>query len=161
MEKVKIRIAEIKDIPAIFDMFMKLTDYLKEQGQWLYAQDQNQFVGGLLHYIDMKLHMEGNVILVSEDETGYVNGFLAGEIRHYAPFFEHRIVGELQWLWPLSVSAQHLVEAFARWSREKGATAESNYCTPGNIPAQKAIERDGRKLGFLLYYKPYPKGGKP
>lgn len=142
-------------------MFLKLLVYLEGKGQKYYAQDMNRLHNGVTGFVVGKMFQEHSIVLVGEDNCGGVCGFLIGGIIQYPPFFEHELLGEVQWMYPLSLEenpifSRQISRAFEVWARTKGCTAGSNYCLPGNVEAQKLMAHDGREHVFNYYIKPYP-----
>ena len=155
-----IRKAEPRDLPRVIELFHLLLQHLKKCGQWAYHRDQQQFENGVAGYVASKLFgSEEHIVLVSENDNGQVEGFLIGWIIGFAPFFQFQTVAELQWLYPLSWKcAPSLRNAFEDWAKAKGATARSNYITPGNEVSEIAMKRDGSKLAFHYYFNPFETG---
>lgn len=150
-----IRKAEPRDLPAVYEMFLKLTEYLEEKGQTLYAKDIKQRHNAIMGFIVGKFYHEQSLILVSEDSHGGVNGFLIGEVRQMEPFFEHQWIAEIQWTYPLSLNTRQFARQFEEWGRGLGATAGSNYHTPGNEFAGKMMEHEGRRVAWHYYTVPF------
>ena len=152
-----IRQAEPRDLVYIIAMFHDLLQYLRDCGQWLYTDDWERYENGVTAYIVNKMGHDKSLILVSEDGDGTIIGFMMGEILNYAPFFEHQVVGEIQWTWPLRMGTREFARAFEAWAARQGATAGSNYATPGNKSSIKAMEHYGLRLAFHHFFKPYHK----
>ena len=157
---MKVREAAPRDIPALADMFAKLCSYLETKGQWLLNSDQKERMDGIVAFIITKMTSENNMVMVTDDENGVANGFVIGWILQYPSFYKYQVVGELQFLYPLSFgTGQYLRKAFDEWAKSKGATCGSNYATPGHTSSVKIFERAGRRLAYLHFFKPYGEGG--
>ena len=150
-----IRQAELKDHKALVGLLTGLTTKLIEYGQWMYAKDPDEFEGGINTYVSFKLYDQNALVLISEDKNGKPDGFLIGDIEYHPPFFEHRVVAVIRFASPLGWNLSRMSKAFAEWAKARGATAGSNYALPGYDKSHKIFERDGRRLGFYLYYKPF------
>ena len=163
---MKVRQAEPRDVSSIERLFHELLECLQGLGQKWYKQDKAELRNGVAGFIIGKMFQEDGLVLVSEDKNGEVEGFLIGGIVHYSKIFEHEILGEIQWLYPISLKelptfSRKMANIFEVWARTKGATAGSNYCLPGNEQAQRLMEHDGREKVFYYYIKPYlPVGGQ-
>lgn len=140
-----IRRAEPRDIPKIYEMFLALVDYLEEQGQNLYVKDLNIRHNNIMGFIIGKFYHDDSLILVNENQEREPNGFMIGQIRPMEPFFKFGLVGEIQWTYPLSLNTRQFAKEFEKWALEKGATATSNYSTPGNTRVEQAFIHEGRQ----------------
>ena len=153
---MKVRQAELRDLPEVKEMFVKLIDYVKDCGQWALSDNPADIGNGIMGFLLSKMSHEENVLLVAVGDDDVPTGFLAGWIMNYPMFYQHQKVAELQFLYPLSFSeGAPLRTAFDEWGKGLGATATSNYCTPGNEASRKVMERDGRRLSYTHYFKPY------
>jgi hypothetical protein len=151
-----VRRAELRDIVALTGMFLKLLDQLKGHGQWLLSDDPVETENGVVGFLISKMHMEENVVFVSVDDNDWPIGFLVGWVLNYPLFYQHKRVAELQFLYPLSFTeTPYLLKTFEKWARELGATAEQNYATPENKASIRCMVRDGRKLSYHHFCKPY------
>lgn len=149
-----IRQAEPRDLPELKELFGKLCDYLRGCGQWLLTDDPKDFDNGAYLFLLAKMAHEESVVFVSVDVQDVPTGFVIGWLIHYPGFYKYPVVGELQYLYPLSFQVGGpLARAFEKWSKERGATSLSNYQTPGNEKAGKIMERNGRKLAYHHYFK--------
>lgn len=155
---MKVRVAEPKDYETIKSMFITLCDYLENKGQWLINQNKAERENGIAAFTMLKLFgHEESVVLVSVNGVGVVNGFLVGWMRYYPAIFTHQRVGEIQFMYPLSFDkSPYLIRAFSKWAKERGATATSNYATPGHGTSVKIFKRDGRQLSHYVFFKPFP-----
>lgn len=153
---MKVRLAELRDLPELKAMFLKLLDYLKGCGQWALSDNQADVENGVVGFLLSKMGMEENIVLVAVDEGDTPIGFLSGWILNYPPFYRHRRVGEIQFCYPMSFSeTPYMLKEFEKWARELGATAETNYSSPGNEKSIKCMERSGRRLVYHHHFKPY------
>lgn len=153
---VKVRLAELRDLPELREMFLKLIAYVKDCGQWALSDNPADVENGAMAFLLSKMTHEDNVVLVTSDEEDRANGFLAGWIMNYPSFYQHQKVAEIQFLYPLSFDrAAYLRDAFDIWGKARGATAVSNYATPGNGASIRVMKRDGRKLVYQHFMRPY------
>jgi len=153
---MKVRQGELRDIPVLTGLFITLLDQLKDYGQWLLSDNPVEIENGVVAFLLFKMHTEENVVFVSVNEDDRPIGFLVGWILNYHSFYQHQRVNELQFLYPLSFeSAPYLLDEFKKWGMALGATAESNYATPENEPSIRCMVRDGRRLSYLHFCKPY------
>ena len=153
---MKVRQAELRDLPELKAMFIKLIDFVKGCGQWALSENTADVENGVVGFILSKMGTEGSIALVSVGEDDRPNGFLLGWILDYPMFYQHRRIAELQFLYPLSFDrSPHLLKKFEDWGRAMGATATSNYATPGNEASIKVMKRDGRQLAYHHFFKPY------
>jgi hypothetical protein len=53
------------------------------------------------------------------------------------------------------MATRDLARAFEAWAAEQGATAGSNYATPGNSTSIKIMEHHGMELKYYQFFKPY------
>jgi hypothetical protein len=152
---MKVRRAELRDIPILTGLFIKLLDQLKDYGQWLLSDNPVDTENGVVSFLLFKMHTEENIVLVSVDDDDRPIGFLAGWVVNYPLFYKHQRVSELQFLYPLSFKSSYLLKEFENWARELGATAETNYATPNHEMSIKCMVRANRRLGYLHFYKTY------
>jgi len=148
-----IRKAELRDLPAIVAMFYKLTDWLESCGQKLYARDRARFENGVVLFITTKIFREDSLVLVGTDEKDDAVSFLIGGLREMDPFFEYCLICEIQWVFPFNLSVRQLERVFEKWGIEKGATAISNYSTPGNDRVEKVFYHEGREKAWHYFVK--------
>ena len=153
---MRVRQAELRDIPILTGLFIELLDQLKGYGQWMLSDDPAATENGVVAFLLGKMHTEENVVFVATDDDDRPTGFLVGWVMNYPIFYQHTRVAELQFLHPLSFKeAPYLLKAFEKWGRDIGATAETNYASPNNEPSIRCMVRDGRRLSYLHFCKPY------
>lgn len=150
-----VREATAKDLPELVLLMAKLLVYLEGKGNNLYTDDQNTFTGGIMEYLIVSMNGFGSVVFVMTDEQDKPIGFVAGRMVNYPKFFRDNILGEIQFLYPLSLPSRGLRDAFDKWAQERGATARSCYATPTHEKSWKIMEQDGMSLGLHHYYKHY------
>jgi hypothetical protein len=149
------RKAEPRDIPVLVDMMFKLTAWLKNCGQWAYAKDSRKFMNGINAFVVGKLLDEVNsLVLVGVDENDDAVSMLIGGLRQMDPFFEHNLIVELLWLYPLNINSRQMERELEKWGIEKGATAMGNYSTPGNTRAETLMIHEGRKVVWNYLIRP-------
>lgn len=152
---MRVRIAELRDIPAVAVMFHKLLDLIKKYGQWVLSDNHSQVENGIIGFVLAKMSMDESIVLVTVDETDWPNGFLVGWVLNYPSFYQHMRVGEIQFMYPASFEkSPYLLREFTKWRKGLGATAETNYATPGHKASIKFMERDGRRLAYYHFLKP-------
>jgi hypothetical protein len=152
----RVRRAELRDIPILTGLFVQLLEQLKGYGQWMLSDDPVAVENGVVAFLLGKMHTEENAVFVSTDGNDQPTGLLVGWIVNYPSFYRHTRVAELQFLSPLSFKeTPGLLKAFEKWGRGLGATATSNHATPGNEPSIRCMVRDGRRLSYLHFCKPY------
>ena len=152
---MKVRQAELRDIPAVAMMFHELLNLLKSHGQWVLSDNAADVENGVIGFLLFKMSTDENILLVTVDDKDWPNGFLAGWIMNYPPFYQHKRVGEIQFMYPASFDrSPYLLKEFTKWRQGLGATAESNYATPGHKASIKFMERDGRKITYYHFLKP-------
>jgi len=153
---MRVRRAELRDIPTMTRLFIKLLDQLKGYGQWLLSDNPPDVENGVVAFLLGKMHTEENAVFVSVDDGDLPTGFLVGWMVNYPLFYKHQRVSELQFLYPLSFAqTPRLLKEFEKWARDLGATAETNYASPGNEPSIRCMVRNGRQLSYLHFCKPY------
>lgn len=150
-----IRPAETRDIPVILQLFIDLLDYLKGQNQdYNLDDDRDKVIGGVLNLIVAMMATPNKVVLVQEID-GQVTHFCAGGIARLPEFCKHEVLGELNWLYPLSAAAKPLVTAFDVWAQGCGATARWGFAAPECKASQALMVRDKMRLEILQFLKPY------
>mgnify|MGYP001465236918 CR=1 FL=1 len=153
---MRVRQAELRDIPILTGLFIELLDQLKGYGQWMLSDDPAATENGVVAFLLGKMHTEENVVFVSTDEADRPTGFLVGWLVNFPAFYKHTRVGELQFLFPLNFKeTPYLLKTFEKWGRGLGATAETNWATPQNEPSIKCMVRDNRRLSYLHFAKSY------
>jgi len=152
---MKVRQAELRDIPILTGLFVKLLDQLKGYGQWLLSDNPVDIENGVVSFLLFKMHTEENVVFVSVDKDDRPVGFLVGWIVRYPLFYQHQIVLELQFAYPLSFECTpYLLKEFEKWGKELGATLTTNYASPNHEKSIKCMVRDKRKLTYLHFSRP-------
>ena len=151
---MQIRPAEPRDILGLGELFFRLTEYIDVYGQDMFAKDPAKFQNGAVGFLIGIMHHEDYLVLVAEDKDKKLVGFLIGRMAGFFPFFEHEIVGEILWHYPLDLNTRPMARRFERWAKEKGATATANYHRPGNDMAAKAFAHHGLRVVWHYYFKP-------
>lgn len=150
-----IRTAQTKDIPELIILFNRLLASLEKHGNRLYTQDENRYQGGIMAFISDKMNTSRNIVLVDTNEQDRPKAFIIGWIIFYPEFFNDYILGEIQFMYPMSFATRPLLDAFDAWAQEQGATARASYATPSHEVSWKVMERDGMRRGLHHYYKRY------
>lgn len=144
-----IRQAETKDIPVIIRQLGNLLAHLKKQGIDSFASDQNQYIGGLIEYVALKMNNPNHVILIDGENI------LIGMVEPFPGFMKHRVVGFLEYVYPLTFSSTPLAEAFNVWAKDKGATAVVCLAHIQNEKVLAMYEREGFELHQHLLMKEF------
>lgn len=113
----EIRQAETRDIPIIIRQMGNLLAYLKKQGVSNFADDQNQYVGGLIEYVALKMNNPNHIIFIKDESI------LIGMVEMFPGFMKHRLVGFLEYVYPLSFGSTPMAQEFEEWAVDRGATA--------------------------------------
>ena len=151
----EVRRASTRDIPAVSGLFLKLVEYLREIGEESrFSKDPKITVGGVMAYVSAKILDPNSCVFVSERE-GQPVGFTIGEM-HYGPYFlEHPIMGNLAWMYPISVDSKPMSVAFDAWAMERGATARVVMALIKNDRSIKVYRRDGMESVQTCMVKRY------
>ena len=153
---MSVRLAEVRDLPAVLTLAVDLLDFLKEQNpQANVSVDRDKLIGGALNYLVFKMSRPDHCVLVQTDEKNQVTHFCAGNINPLPEFCEYEAVGELTWIYPLNMFIRPLINAFDAWAIKQGAKARWGFASPNNKGSQLLMTRDGMNLDLLHYLKPY------
>lgn len=142
-----IRQAETKDIPHIIKCFGDLLAYLKSKGVDRFAADANQYIGGIIEYVALKMNSPGHVILTDGA------GILIGMVEGFPGFMKHRKVGIIEYVYPLSFGSTPIAHKFYEWAKDKGATAVMCLAHTGQEKVIPMYERQGFGLQQFIMVK--------
>lgn len=143
-----IRQAELRDLSDIENLFLKLLLYLMDLGEEWYVRDSKELQNGIVAYILGALQAPTHIVLVSEDRENTIDGFLLGTLLTFPSFYHHKLMGRIDWLYPLQSQARQLIEEFECWAKSQNATTLFANSNPNNELALKLYKREGWKLAW-------------
>lgn len=142
-----IRKATIRDLYLILPMFGDLINYLREHGNGneLFVDDEMTLFGGITEYLAGRINLQeqgGFVVLVGENEDdGSLASFLVGNVERLPTFCRLGAVGNIEYIYPLSLKSRRLARAFDAWAKQLGATARVCRCDVRNERAYEVYRR--------------------
>src|SRR5574343_305359 len=119
-----VRLATTRDIVTVAPLFMDLIAYLRSKGNGmdLMCDDEQLCIGGVIEFLAARVNVQGNgcLFLVGED-SGKVVSFVIGSVLYFPKFLKHSVLGDVEYLYPISFKSTPLMREFDAWAKSRGA----------------------------------------
>jgi hypothetical protein len=161
-----IRQATTRDLLLIVPLFVDLVTYLRDhavEGLDIFVDDELLLLGGITEFLAARIGLQDGgafrVMVGQDEESGRILCFLVGFLERCPKFCRHELIGNIEYIYPLSIKSRMLAKAFDEWAKSQGATARICRADISNTRANEVYRRFEKSLlAQNVWVKPYIEG---